>query len=116
MNTLPFMLHAYFVVALLYNVFSQIWLDAFKRPWAPTDPKTGIMTVSVVYLTFLLETTIGRASQIFLLILFTALILRFGVVHHIMNYKPSDYLSRLTWLLAIGINIYGVVIMTLYIL
>lgn len=109
-------LHIYFVIAVAYNVLSQLSADFFDKPFAPTDPKTGIMTVTVVYLIFMLRDVIPLNSVLFLLAVFTFLIGRYGVLHHSINYKKDAYLSRLTWLSAMVINVFGVVYLTVFII
>ncbi len=105
----------YFYIAILYNVLSQISLDLLKRKFAPTEPMNGLLTVSVVFIIFLLKDTLPLSAHLILLSVFTLFIARFGVVHHIFNFDSQAYLSRFTWASAFLINIFGVGILLTYV-
>lgn len=112
MDQLTMLVHGYFAVAILYNVFSQISDDLVGRKFAPTDPSYGFMVVSLVYVIFLVRDAIPAWSFLFLFTLWTLSILRFGVGNHLGAYSSKSYLHRLTWASAIGINVYGVCVFT----
>ena len=40
-----------------------------------------------------------------------AMIVRFGIIQHMLNYSPHTYHSRLSWLLAILINVFGCIVL-----
>lgn len=111
MTSLELSCHLYFFIAVMYNVLSQVWKEATGRTFASTDPVDGIMMVALVYLIYLLRAALPEFAWFFLMIVFTLTIARFGIVHHLLNYSQGDYLSRATWLSAIGINIFGVTVL-----
>lgn len=112
METLILLIHGYFVVAILYNVFSQIFDDVGGKKWAPTDPSYGFQVVSLVYVIFLIRDLIPEPAFLFLFGLWTLSILRFGVGNHLKTYSKEGYFHRLTWVLAIAINVFGVSVFT----
>ena len=107
MERLNLLVHTYFVMAIAYNIFSQVWLDVGGRKFAPTDPGNGLLVVSLVYLIFMLEGVILPLPFLFLLLVWMLAILRFGVLQHLFNYDEDSYLSRVTWSAAILINLFG---------
>ena len=110
-NILPLLGHVYFILALFYNVVSQVFNDALKKKLAPTDPSFGILFVSVVYAIYLIGPYIPWFSYLVMMLIFIASILRFGVIKHLMNWSEQDYYARWSWFLAIAINVFGVVIL-----
>lgn len=112
METLIALIHGYFVAAVLYNVFSQISDEVTGRKWAPTDPSYGFQVVSLVYVIFLIRDLIPESAFLFLFALWTLSILRFGVGNHVKAYTKEGYFHRLTWVLAIAINAFGVCVFT----
>lgn len=105
----------YLVLAVSYNLLSLILAARKGKASAPTDPLTGILVMSVLYLIYATGDQVSIGLYLFFLASFTALIFSFGVIGHIRNYDDSRYFSRLTWLSAFGINIYGVVVLLLMI-
>lgn len=108
MSTLELLIHGYFIIAILYNVFSQLSNDLIGKKFAPTDPSYGFLVVSLVYVIFLTRNQIPQFSFLFLFGLWTLSILRFGVGNHLRAYSKENYLHHLTWVAAIAINAYGV--------
>ena len=104
------LVHIYFVLAILYNVFSQISADLVGRKFAPTDPVYGFQVVSLIYLIFLVRKIVPLWAFVFLFSVSTLSILRFGVGNHLRAYTADSYLSRVTWVAAIGINAFGVLV------
>lgn len=109
-------IHGYFLVAIAYNVMSQIWLDWKGRGFAPTDPNIGILFVGVVYLFFLCHVLIPVPSFIAVMAVFIALIIRFGIVRHWVLERSDAYWSPTTRTLAVAINLFGVVALLLFLL
>ena len=109
-SLLSMMAHSYFLAALAYNVASQVLLDVAGKKLAPTDPVTGILFISVVYLLYLLKSYLPTYPLVALTCVLVALILRFGVIQHLLNFSPDTYHSQCSWLLAISINIFGCVV------
>ena len=99
----------YFVLAIGYNFVSQLRLDIFGKKLAPTEPKDGMLVVSVVFLWFMIAPDISKYVYGIGALFFTYLIFRFGVLKHAGSYTSDGYSSRLAWLLAMGINVFGVV-------
>lgn len=106
-SLLSIMAHCYFLAALAYNVASQALLDVTGRKLAPTDPVTGILFISVVYLVYLLKSYLPTYPLAVLTCVLVALILRFGVIQHLLNFSADAYYSYWSWLLAMSINIFG---------
>ncbi len=108
MENVVVLAHAYFAVALVYNVLSLMWFDIFGRSFTATDPVNGLQTISLVYLLFLLRDAVPLPASIFLLSIWLLLIARFGIYEHLWKYNGELYLSRATWAAAIAINLIGV--------
>ena len=109
-------LHVYFIFGILYNVLSQVLLDCSGRKLAPTDPTNGALIVSLVYVVFLLQDELPETARVFLLVVWTIAIIRFGIVHHLLNFDQKEYFSRTSWFLAIFINLCGVCLLVLHLL
>ncbi len=112
-NHLSVLVHCYFLAALAYNVASQVLHDMAGRKLAPTDPVFGILFISLVYLVYLLKPYLPLYPFTLLILVFLAMILRFGVIQHLLNYSPHTYHSRLSWSLAILINVFGCIVLPL---
>ena len=115
MNYIVAGLHAYFIIGILYNILSQVLLDARGRKLAPTDPTNGALIVSLVYTIFLLQGTLPEFARTFLVTVWILGILRFGIFQHLLNYDENEYLSRWSWMLAMGINAVGVVLLIMHV-
>lgn len=116
MSVLSFLAHTYFVLAIGYNVVSQVWGDVFGRKFSATDPSFGVLIISVIYTIYLLDGVISVPARIFMLAVFVALIARFGVVKHLGAVEAEAYLSPLTRTVAIGINVFGVVVLSAHVI
>lgn len=112
-NHLSVLAHCYFLAALAYNVASQVLNDMAGRKLAPTDPVFGILFISLVYLVYLLKPYLPLYPFTLLILVLLAMILRFGVIQHLLNYSPHTYHSRLSWSLAILINVFGCIVLPL---
>lgn len=111
MNNVTLFVHIYFVMAIAYNIFSQMCLDLTGRKLAPTDPANGILVVSLVYVVFLLRDQVPLPAFIFLAIIWILVIARFGIFQHLVSYALDSYRSRAAWVAAIAINLFGVLVM-----
>lgn len=105
----------YLVLAVGYNLASLVLAARTGKAAAPTDPLTGILVMSVLYLVYAAGNRVSDLLYLFFLGTFTALIFSFGVVGHIRNYDANRYFSRLTWVAAFAINIFGVAVLALVI-
>ena len=63
--------------------------------------------------TSLLPDSMIPVAAIVISVAFGLPIARFGIVRHATGYSASDYLSRFTWLLAMGINVFGAGVLVL---
>jgi len=106
---------AYLVLAVGYNLLSLILVAKTGKRAAPTDPLTGILFMSVLYLIYSTEAQVSHGLYLFFLSTFTALIFSFGIVSHILNYDEAKYFSRITWMAAWVINTLGVLVLLLII-
>ena len=113
---ISFAIHFYFIVAILYNVASQLCLDIFKKKFAPTEPISGVLIISVFYLLYLMEELLPFSVRIFLMVIYLLAVIRFGIFYHLLNFTKDAYFSRQTWILAIIINIFGVLVLLYYLL
>ena len=107
-------LNIYIILAIGYNLVSQILDDLKGKKLAPTDPTNGTLIIASIYLWFTLAPShsigvflIGAATFIYL-------IGRFGILKHLMGFAPDIYHSRISWLAAMGINIFGLLVLLAY--
>ena len=100
----------YITLAVAYNLISLLRKEFAGRGFSPTDPAQGISIMAILYCVFLLQDAMFAIAALTLLISFTILVARFGILRHAVGYNREDYLSRLTWALAIGINVFGVAV------
>ena len=114
-QTLQDLFSAYLVLAVGYNLLSLVLMARTGKGAAPTDPVTGFLFVSVLYLVYTTGAQISNWLYLFLLSCFTVLIFCFGILNHLLKYDEEKYFSRLTWLSAFTINAYGVAVLVLII-
>ncbi len=112
-NIIDVAVNAYFILAIGYNVLSVVMNDVTGRSLSPTDPVSGIMFMTLLYLVYVGEALLGDGARTALLILFLLLISRFGIYRHLVGYDEKHYHSRSAWALAIAINLFGVTAMIL---
>lgn len=112
-NLLPVLAHSYFLLALAYNIASQVSFDITGRKLTPTDPGFGIVFISLVYLLFLLKPYLPTYPFVVLGIVLLVSILRFGIIKHLLSFSPDTYYSRFSWFLAISINLFGCIVLFL---
>ena len=110
-SLLTVMAHGYFLAALAYNAASQVLLDVTGRKLAPADPVTGILFISVLYLVYLLKPHVSPYPHAVLAGVLLALLLRFGIIQHLLGDAADSYHSRCSWLLAVSINIFGCIVL-----
>lgn len=105
------LLDVYIYLAMGYNVVSLLMKDVTNRPLAPTDPAFGVLMMAAVYLWFTLAPQISLNLYLFVSAVFIYMICRFGIYQHAVNFKVDAYHSRLSWLVAIIINVFGVTVL-----
>ena len=103
----------YFILAIGYNLLSLALRDMNKAPLAPTEPVQAIVMMSLLYVIYASEEVLGSVAWTALIAVFLVLIVRFGIYRHLMGYGTADYASRAAWLVAIGINVFGVCVLFL---
>lgn len=108
---LSILAHCYFLAALAYNVASQAVHDMTGRKLAPTDPVIGVLFISMVYLVYLLKPYLPTYPFTVMACVLLVLILRFGIIGHLLNFSADSYYSRFSWLLAISINLFGCIVL-----
>ena len=111
MLTLTNGVYLYFILAIGYNVVSQLAADSGRRALAPTEPSFGILMMSVLFLIWSCISLMPLAGWAALMAVYIYLILRFGIFKHLTGYGDELYASRLSWRCAIGINVFGVAIL-----
>lgn len=109
MTILTLLFSIYIVLAVGYNIVSVVLIDTTGRSASPTEPMTGLVIMTVLYLVFVTGPQISEPLYLFLLASFGFFILRFGVLAHLFGFDPARYYSRLSWAAAILINSFGVV-------
>jgi hypothetical protein len=105
----------YLVLAIGYNLVSLVLVARTGKGAAPTNPLTGILFTSLLYVIYATGEQVSNWLYLFFLFSFTVLILSFGIIKHLLNYDEKKYFSRLSWLLAFAINTFGVVVLSLII-
>ncbi len=117
MTSLPVteMVSAYIALAIGYNLVSMLLEQITGRRAANTDPMTGLLFVTVLYLTVAVGPALSKGLYLFTLSVFTVLVLLVGVIKHLLNYSESAYYSRFTWAAAILINVFGCVALVIVI-
>ena len=105
----------YLVLAVGYNLVSLVLRAKTGKGAAPTDPLTGILFMSVLYLVYATGDLVSNWLYLFFLSTFAVLIFSFGIVGHVLNYDEQKYFSRVSWLSAFSINIFGFVVLILVI-
>lgn len=103
---------AYFIAGMIYNVWSYALLSSNGAPLAPTAPLMGGASM-IIYALFLLPGVFGRITLYRVLMAVAILVMGYGgVVKHVINFfgKLSLYHSVAAWALAVGINLFGLVL------
>ena len=103
----------YFVLAIGYNLLSIVFMDITGKGLAPTEPTNAIVMMSVIFLIYSATTMLEPFARIMLMVIFLLLILRYGIVGHMLSYSNEVYYSKLSWCSAIAINIFGASVLSL---
>lgn len=102
--------HAYFALAIGYNLASLVRADWRGKGLAPTDPVPAITLMVAFYLSYAARPLLDPIAWHTLILIFTALIARFGVVTHLVGYDRQGYASTLARMAAAAINAFGVLV------
>lgn len=113
--TLTNLINLYFILAIGYNVVSLVRMDLRGQGLAPTEPGQAIVMMALVYVIHASLLMLGLTPWALLMAVFIALIIRFGIFRHVFGYSSEVYSSRAAWVAAIGINIFGVTVLTSHI-
>jgi hypothetical protein len=102
----------YFVLGMLYNGVS-IYLSAQGKPaLAPTKPVLGAISM-ITYALFLIPGYLRNINLYRILMGVAIVVMGYGgVVTHIINIfiQPQVYSSIVSWAVAVGINLFGLVL------
>ena len=101
----------YFALAIGYNLASLVRIDWRGKPLAPTEPVPAIALLVTVYLTYAAQPLIDAVFWHALMLIFIALIGRFGVAAHLVGCHAQDYSSPLARAAAAAINAYGIAVL-----
>jgi hypothetical protein len=108
--------YTYFVLAIGFNVLSQVSVNLIGKKFTPTEPLHGLQVMSLVLVIFALRDLIPAWVFLPLFALWTLNIFRFGIGNHLPGYKSDTYLNWFTWLSAIAINVFGTVVLSAYLI
>ena len=103
----------YFALAIGYNVVSLALREMTRRPLAPTEPIQGILIMALLYVIYASESALDSVAWTALIAVLLVVIAWFGVYRHVIAYRPDRYATRMSWAAAIGINVYGVGVLSL---
>ena len=106
----------YFALAIGYNLASLVRIDWRGNPLGPTEPVPAIALLLTFYLTYAAQPLIDPMFWHALMLIFIALIGRFGVVAHLVGCNAQDYSSPLARAAAVSINAYGIVALLMVLL
>lgn len=109
------LVYIYFILAIGYNVLSQICFDIKGRTFAPTDPSYGFQVMTIVLIIFVIRDSIPNWIFLPLFFLWTLSTVRFGIGNHLPGYKSETYLNKFTWASALLINVYGSTVFLIFI-
>jgi hypothetical protein len=104
----------YCFAGIMYNVGSIYALQNGLPAWGTTDPVAGIASVAMYGL--FLSAGLLRNLILYKLLMFISIVLfgYGGIVVHLLNIGHIElYQSIWTWLLAIGINSFGLILNSL---
>ena len=101
----------YFALAIGYNLASLVRIEWRGKPLAPTEPLPAIALLVTFYLTYVAQPLIDPVFWHTLMLIFIALIGRFGVVAHLVDGNAQDYSSPLARTAAVAINAYGIAVL-----
>jgi hypothetical protein len=102
----------YVILGILYNGVSLYLISQGGKGLAPTQPVMGTISM-LVYALFLIPGYLRKRTLYRILMGVAILVIGWGgVVTHIINIftQPQLYSSILSWALAVGINLFGLVL------
>lgn len=114
--SLEALVYLYFFLAIAYNVASIAFKDVTGRALAPTDPILAIVMLSAFFLIYAASSALHDVARTLLILVYLGLISRFGIVAHWKSYSDDRYYSRFWWVVAITINIFGVIVIAMTLL
>ena len=102
----------YCLAGLAYNAYAYRQIASGRKPPTPTPPLIGAM-IMIIYGLCLVPGLIGHSVLYRALMLLSILVLGYGgVFQHILRFirEASAYSSVIAWALAVGINLFGLVL------
>jgi hypothetical protein len=103
---------AYMALGILYNLVSLYVMSTGKPALTATQPAMGILSMAV-YGLFLIPGFMRKLTVYRILMVVAILVIGYGgIVVHFINIftQPQIYQSILAWAIAVGINIFGLVL------
>ena len=102
----------YIILGVGYNIISYIIVMSGGQQLSTTEPLSGGIAM-MMYGLFLISAYKGQFRLYRMLMFFAILIFGWGGIGiHLVNYThdPSLYASLFAWILAVGINVYGILL------
>lgn len=102
----------YALMGIAYNGVSFYYAMVLKQPLSSTSPVLGTITMTI-YALFLIPGFLGKITFYRILMLVAILVIGWGgIVTHIINIftQPQLYYSLVAWAIAVGINVFGLVL------
>jgi len=102
----------YALMGIAYNGVSFYYAMVLKQPLSSTNPVLGTITMTI-YALFLIPGFLGKMTFYRILMLVAILVIGWGgIVTHIINIftQPQLYYSLVAWAIAVGINVFGLVL------
>lgn len=101
---------SYIVVAVTYNLLSMAFKECTTKQLSPSEPLPSITMLTALYLVFASNEIAGIPdyARSFLLVAFALIIIRYGILRHLINYEPNLYFSVSSRISAAMINIFGI--------
>jgi len=112
MELLTKLIYIYFVLAIGYNLLSIVITDVTGRGLGPTEPMSGVLTITMLLVIYSGTALLEPIVRISLMLVFLLLVVRFGIVRHCLAYSDELYFSRASWFSAIAINMFGVSVLS----
>lgn len=112
-SMIDYLFFTYIVIAITYNVISIGCNDLTSKQLSPSEPVPSITMLVALYLVYSAPELSDAHNFVrsFLLFVFLIIILRFGIVRHLINYKLEQYFSHTSRISAAVINIFGVLLL-----
>lgn len=112
LTTLLLLQVIYFILGILYNGVSLFLISQGQPGLAPTQPVMGTISM-ITYALFLIPGYLHKITLYRILMGVAIIVIGYGgVVTHVVNIftQPQLYSSILSWALAVGINLFGLVL------